>query len=51
MRVDRVFLDTNVLISGLLFHGNEALLLELAAQGLVKLVISQRVVEEARETF
>jgi len=51
MRVDRVFLDTNVLISGLLFRGNEALLLELAGQGLVKLVISRKVIEEARGAF
>jgi putative PIN family toxin of toxin-antitoxin system len=51
MKIDRVFLDTNVLISGLLFRGNEALLLELADQGLVRLVLSTTCIEEARATF
>jgi len=51
MKVDRLFLDTNVLISGLLFPGNEALLLELADRGLVKLVISQEVIGEAGNAF
>lgn len=52
MSVDRVFVDTNVLISGLLFRkGNEAVLLELADQGLVELVLSAHVVMEAREVF
>ena len=52
MSVDRVFLDTNVLISGLIFRtGNEAALLELADQGLVDLVLSKRVISEAQDVF
>lgn len=52
MSVDRVFLDTNVLISGLIFRsGNEAALLELADQGLVDVVLSTRVISEAQNVF
>lgn len=52
MRIDRVFLDTNVLISGLIFRrGNEAALLEMAGQGLVQIVLSSWVIKEAREVF
>lgn len=52
MSVDRVFVDTNVLISGLIFrHGNEAALLELADRGLVSVVLSGRVMSEAQDVF
>ena len=48
MQVDRVFVDTNVLLSGLVFEGNEARLLQLALDGQVKLVIAGPVLDEAR---
>ena len=51
MRPHRVFVDTNVLISGLLFRGNEARVLTLGAQGIVTLVIPVSVIEEARGVF
>jgi len=52
MKVDRVFLDTNVLISGLIFReGNEAAVLEKAGLGLVEIVLSTRVISEARNVF
>lgn len=44
----RVFIDTNTLVSGLFFVGNEARLLDLALNGKVKLVISERVLEETK---
>lgn len=47
----RIFIDTNVLISGLLFEGNEARILELALNGKVKLVISKQVIEEAKRAL
>ncbi len=47
----RVFIDTNTLVSGLLFVGNEAKLLDLALDGKIKLVISEQVVEETRRTL
>ena len=46
-----VFVDTNVLISGLLYRGNEAKVLELALDGKIKLVISKQVVEETKRTL
>lgn len=52
MKVDRVFVDTNILISGLIFpSGNQAALLEMADRGLVDLVLSAHVICEAREVF
>lgn len=52
MKVDRVFVDTNVLISGLIFRdGKQAALLELADRALVDLVLSAHVISEAREVF
>ncbi len=47
----RVFIDTNTLVSGLLFTGNEAKLLDLALDGKIKLVISEQVVEETKRTL
>ena len=43
----RVFINTNVLLSGLLFSGNEHRILKSAQQGKLKLVISQDVIEKA----
>ena len=52
MSVARVFVDTNVLISGLIFrHGKEAALLELADKRVVGLVLSARVIAEAQDVF
>ena len=48
MGVERVFVDTNILLSGLMFVGNESQLLELAAQGKIRLLISAAVLDEAR---
>jgi putative PIN family toxin of toxin-antitoxin system len=48
MRPDRVFVDTNVLVSGIAFRGNEYDLLMLAKAGQVRLVLAEAVVLEAR---
>jgi putative PIN family toxin of toxin-antitoxin system len=49
---DRVFVDTNVLISGLLFRGgNEAEILESADREEVQILLSAHVISEAREVF
>ena len=47
----RVFIDTNTLVSGLLFAGNEAKLLNLALDEKIKLVMSEQVVEETKRTL
>lgn len=47
----RVFIDTNTLISGLLFSGNEERVLDLAIGGKIKLVMSKQVVDEAKDTL
>jgi len=46
--VDRVVVDTNVLVSGLLFDGPPRRVLELAITGRVQLAISPPLVEELR---
>lgn len=51
MRLDRVFVDTNVLISGLVFAGNEFDLLEMARVGTIRLVLAEAVIEEARRVI
>ncbi len=51
MGPERVFPDTNVLLSGLIFRGNEARALELAIQGRIRLVLSQFVLQEAMEVL
>ena len=43
----RVVLDTNVIVSGLNFPGNERLVLELAVRGRYKLYLSSFILEEA----
>ena len=47
----RVFVDANTIVSGLLFDGNEALLLDLGAAHLCELVTSEYVLEEVKRTF
>lgn len=49
--MDRVFIDTNVLLSGLIFKGNEADLLEICVRGEVRLVLGQVVINEARRVL
>jgi putative PIN family toxin of toxin-antitoxin system len=48
MVTDRVFVDTNVLLSGLIFEGNESRLLRLAIGGEIRLVMGEVVLQEAR---
>ena len=43
----RVVLDTNVIVSGLNFPGNERLVLELALRGRFELYVSTSILEEA----
>ena len=43
----RVVLDTNVIVSGLNFPGNERLVLELALRGRFELYLSRYILEEA----
>lgn len=47
----RVFLDTNILLSGIVFRGNEHQVLLLGLTQDVQLVISQDVLEEAAEVL
>jgi len=47
----RIFVDTNVLVSGLLYRGNESRVLELAIDRKIKLVLSKQVIEEAKRTL
>ena len=47
----RIFLDANTLLSGLLFEGNESILLELGGIGLCRLVTNEYVVEETKRTL
>ena len=48
MAIERVFLDTNVLLSGLIFRGNESKLLEVALACEIRLVLADVVLAEAR---
>lgn len=47
----RLFVDTNVLVSGLAFSGNEALLLELGRMAVCELVINEYVLDEVRHVL
>lgn len=51
MRPERIFVDTNVLLSGLIFRGNEARVLELAIRGRIRLVLSRVVLQEAQDVL
>jgi len=46
-----VFVDANTLVSGLLFEGNEALLLKLGAVGACRLFTTLRVMTEVAQTL
>jgi len=47
----KVFVDANTLVSGLLFAGNEAVLLELGRLGAVRPVTNEYVLGEVREVL
>lgn len=47
----RIFIDTNTLISGLLFSGNEERILDLAIGGKIKLVMSKQAIDETKSTL
>jgi putative PIN family toxin of toxin-antitoxin system len=47
----RVFLDTNILISGVVFAGNERKLLEATIDGKFVLMLSSDVIDEAKEVL
>lgn len=49
--MDRVFVDTNVLLSGLIFKGNESRLLEMAMHGEIRLVVAEVVIAESRRVL
>ena len=51
MNRPRVLIDTNVLLSGLIWDGNEARLLELSACGAIHLLIPEFVLGEARRVL
>jgi uncharacterized protein len=52
VNTDRIFIDTNTLLSGLVFpKGNERQLLRLAQKGRVRLVISEAVLLEAGDVI
>lgn len=46
-----IFVDANTIVSGLLFEGNEALLLKLGATGACKLVTSRSVMNEVAQVL
>lgn len=47
MKVDRVLIDTNVIVSGVAFEGNERRLLKLASEGLIDALLPSFVIAEA----
>ncbi|OGS50400.1 MAG: hypothetical protein A3K65_04165 [Euryarchaeota archaeon RBG_16_68_12] len=47
----KLFVDANTLVSGLVFEGNERLLLDFARLGVCELVINEYVREEVREVL
>jgi len=49
--MEKVFVDTNAIISGLLFSGNKAVLLELGRLRAVQLVINYHVMREVRKVL
>jgi putative PIN family toxin of toxin-antitoxin system len=51
MQPDRVFVDTNVLVSGTAFKGNERELIRMGVAGIVKLVLADAVILEARRVI
>jgi putative PIN family toxin of toxin-antitoxin system len=51
MNKPRVLVDTNVLLSGLIWNGNEARLLEMSASGGIHILMSGFVLDEARRVL
>ena len=51
MRKQRVLIDTNILLSGLIWSGNESHLLEMAESGEIHLLIPEFVIQEARRVM
>jgi len=49
--MEKVFVDANTIISGLLFHGNEAVLLKLGKLRAVQLVVNYHVMKEVRRVL
>ncbi len=47
----RVILDTNILLSGLFFNGNERKILEMFLQEKIHLILPEHVVAEAKEVI
>lgn len=48
---DTIFIDTNVLLSGLIFKGNESRVLDMCARGDVRLMLAQTVIDESRKVL
>src|SRR4030067_248351 len=51
MSVDRVFVDTKVFLSGVIYRGNEAEVLNYALLGHIRLVLAQAVIDEVRRVL
>jgi putative PIN family toxin of toxin-antitoxin system len=51
MNTLRVLIDTNILLSGLIWNGNESHLLEMSVDGEICLLIPEFVIEEARRVL
>jgi putative PIN family toxin of toxin-antitoxin system len=51
MSVDRVLADTNVVLSGVVYRGNEARVLDLALLGHIRLVLAEAVIDEVRRVL
>lgn len=47
----KITVDTNILISGLFWEGNERKLIELAEEGEIELVLSEAIIEEFEEVL
>lgn len=51
MRLERVFLDSNVLVSAIISHGNENAVLGLALDDKIRVVVSEFVLGEVRRVI
>ena len=47
----RIVLDTNILVSGLLYQGKPRRLIDLATQGQIEIVSSAEMIDELREVL
>lgn len=50
-KIIRVFIDTNILISGIIFKGNEHKILNLCIKKKINLLLSEYVIKEAHRVF